>query len=130
MFYGSLILVCGLIVLIFKNEKNQVKLKQQSSEGEVEIEKLSLTDTYKCLWTLICKASIRKLVFVLVTIRIGSATENIIRLRLIDEGVSREVLTMLNLLLSPVFVVLPLILSRYLHGQKPFSLLIKFYNFK
>jgi len=131
--YGSLLLICGILVLIFKNETNLAKLnnKESNTEEQVEtIEIIQLTDTYKCIWTLISKTSIQKLIFVLITIRIGFATESIIRLRLIDEGVSREVLTMLNLLLSPLFVLLPLALNKYLHGQKPFSLIIKFYNFK
>jgi len=52
----------------------------------------------------------------------------IIRLRLIEEGVEKEKITLLGIMLSPLMVLLPLLLNKYMHGPKPLNLLLDTYG--
>ena len=60
--------------------------------------------------------------------KIGFATEMIIRLRLIEEGVEKEKITILGILLSPLLVLLPLLLNKHMHGPKPLDILLDTYG--
>ncbi len=52
----------------------------------------------------------------------------IIRLRLIEEGVEKEKITLMGIMLSPLMVLLPVLLNKYMHGPKPMNLLLDTYG--
>jgi hypothetical protein len=64
--------------------------------------KLSMCSTYKTIKSILWIPSIRKLVFILLTIKIGIAMDSLTLLKLIENGVSKEKLSLLAIPLSPV----------------------------
>lgn len=54
----------------------------------------------------------------------------VIRLRLIEEGVEKEKITILGVMLSPLLILLPVLLNKYMHGPKPLNLVLDTYGFK
>lgn len=117
-----MLVACAVFILLFKSETNPRKLTEESSERH------SVAATYKLIWTLLCKRQVQTLIFVYLTVRIGFATEAVIRLRLIEEGVEKEKITILSIMLSPVMVALPVLLNKYLHGPRPLNLMLSTYG--
>ena len=62
--------------------------------------------------------------------KIGFASENVLRLKLLEEGVSRETITIIGILFSPLLFVLPFAIKRYVHSEKPLDLILNTYSLK
>ena len=120
--YGSMLVACALFILCFKSETNPRK------SGEERSDQYSVGGTYKLIWRLVCKREMRTLILVYLTVRIGFATEAVVRLRLIEEGVEKEKITILSIMLSPLMVILPVVLNKYLHGTRPLNLMLSTYG--
>ena len=82
--------VSTLLVMVFKREID-------SNE-----KKLSLASTYKTIKSILLIPSIKKLVLILLTVKIGFAMDSLNFLKLIEHGVSKEKLSLLAIPLSPV----------------------------
>jgi len=87
---GGLYFVSTILVMIFKKEVDSDEMK------------LSMCSTYKTIKSILWIPSIRKLVFILLTIKIGIAMDSLTLLKLIENGVSKEKLSLLAIPLSPV----------------------------
>ena len=87
---GGLYFVSTILVMIFKKEVDSDEMK------------LSTCSTYKTIKSILWIPSIRKLVFILLTIKIGIAMDSLTLLKLIENGVSKEKLSLLAIPLSPV----------------------------
>ena len=87
---GGLYFVSTMLVMIFKKEIDSDEMK------------LSMCSTYKTIKSILWIPSIRKLVLILLTIKIGFAMNSLTFLKLIEHGVSKEKLSLLAIPLSPV----------------------------
>jgi hypothetical protein len=58
------------------------------------------------------------------------ATEGAMRLKLVEAGVSREKISLLNVLLSPMLFILPIFISKMIKGSRPLNTFIRVYPFK
>jgi len=90
---GSLYFVSTILVMIFKKEVDSDEMK------------LSTCSTYKTIKSILWIPSIRKLAFILLTIKIGFAMDSLTFLKLIGNGVSKEKLSLLVIALSPVRMI-------------------------
>ena len=64
---------------------------------EIDEKKISLCSTYKTIKSILWIPCIRRLVFILLTMKIGFAMESLNMLKLIECGVSKEILTLMDL---------------------------------
>ena len=87
---GGLYFVSTILFMIFKKEIDSDEMK------------LSMCSTYKTIKSILWIPSMRKLVFILLTIKIAFAMDSLMFLKLIEYGVSKEKLVFLFILLTPV----------------------------
>jgi PAT family acetyl-CoA transporter-like MFS transporter 1 len=87
---GVFFFVSTILLMIFKKEVDSDEMK------------LSMCSTYKTIKSILWIPSMRRLVFLLLTIKIGFAMDSLMILKLIDLGVSKEKLVFLFILLTPV----------------------------
>ena len=127
--FGSISILTSIMVLLFKNEYNLKKLQIESERliierHEMESKNRSIWQTYKIIWKILCIKPIRILVILMATFRFSFWTESVIRLKLVENGFTREKLSLMGILLSPILTLIPIILSKFLKGPKP----LKFFN--
>jgi hypothetical protein len=63
-------------------------------------------------------------------IKIALATESVIRLKLIEQGVSKEKLSLLGIFVTPLLSLIPIFFRKYTNTNKPLSFLCRTYIFK
>lgn len=127
--YGSVSIFTSIMVLFFKNEYNLKKLKINSErliieKHEIESKKRSIWQTYRIIWNILCIKPIRILVILMSTFRFSFWTESVIRLKLVENGFTREKLSLIGIVLSPILTVIPIVLSKFLKGPK----LLQYFN--
>uniref|UniRef100_A0A2S2P6J7 Acetyl-coenzyme A transporter 1 n=1 Tax=Schizaphis graminum TaxID=13262 RepID=A0A2S2P6J7_SCHGA len=111
-------MVITTMIAIFKTEKDNTQ-----EDGYV---RLNISKTYSLLWDIIKLPSIRILATALLTARIGfAATDSISVLKLIEAGISKEDIMVINTAMYGVKMILPLIIAKYTSGPKPLSLYLK-----
>jgi PAT family acetyl-CoA transporter-like MFS transporter 1 len=125
-------LITTTLIMIFKKEGDDSVNKIEITEEEECLESLNnyedhltIKSTYLLMWELLKITPFRKLTFILITMRIAFATENMFVLKLIEFGVPRETISLLGIPLIPLQVLLPLLVSRITNGPRPLSFLIK-----
>ena len=130
-FFGIVYLVSTTLVMIFKKENDtQVATADQpASEHSIE-DDLSIRDTYRLMWKIVWLVPIKKLIIVLMTVKIAFASDTMSYLKMIDSGVPKDKLALLAVPLTPLQIVLPLLISRYTNGPKPFNLFIQSIPFR
>ncbi|CAI6365998.1 unnamed protein product [Macrosiphum euphorbiae] len=116
--WGILFMLITTMIAIFKKEKDNTL-----EDGYV---KLNISKTYSLLWDIMKLPSIRILAIALLTARIGfAATDSISTLKLIDAGVSKDDIMVINTAMYVVKMIIPLIIAKYTSGPKPLSLYLK-----
>ncbi|CAF0929729.1 unnamed protein product [Brachionus calyciflorus] len=133
--FGCLSIVVSLIVLVFKTEHNEKRINVESEcsitdSRDNQFVKQSILNTYKTIWKILLIKPIRILITLVLTLRITFSTESIIRLKLVENGFSREKLSLMKIILSPIFICVPIILSRFTKGPEPLFLFRRFIAFK
>ncbi len=128
--FGYLFVVSTTLLMVFKRESDQTTTSSlpisNSDAKRINIEdNLSIKGTYKLMWKLVSIFPVQQLIFILLTVKIGFATESMIGLKLIEYGVPREKLSLLAVPLSPLHVILPLFISKYSNGPEPLTLFMK-----
>lgn len=121
----SVLYVCGLIficvttlIAIFKKE-NDCRL-------ELEHVKLNVTQNYSLLCDILKLPSIRILAVALLTAKVGfSVTDTVTYLELVDAGVSKDDITVINTGMFVVKIIIPLVTAKYTSGPKPMSIYLK-----
>lgn len=131
-FFGIVFLVTTTLVMLFKHEKDNSEQPESKKSREKKSfeENLTVTGTYKMMWRILWLEPIKKLVIILMTVKIGFAVESMSYMKLIEFGVPKEKLGLLAVPLTPIQLILPLYLSRYTNGPKPFDLYIKSIPFR
>jgi PAT family acetyl-CoA transporter-like MFS transporter 1 len=113
-FFGIVFLITTTLVWIFKREIDN------NDEKDKQID-LSMIDSYKVAWSVLCLKPILKLALILFSTRLAFATESMSYLKLIEVGVSKETLGLLAVPLAPLQILLPFIISRKLNSSDPFK---------
>lgn len=120
-FFGIVFIVSTTLLLLFKREVNQ-----HNSEEE----EFTVKETYKQMWKIIWLAPIKKLALILLTVKLCFAADSLSYLKLIEAGVPKEKLGLLAVPLAPLQIILPLLISKYTNGPKPFNFFIRAIPFR
>lgn len=117
-FWGIVFIITTTLVWLLKAEVD--------SEGnESDEPDFGLGGTYMMLFRLLNMDSIKKLIIVLLTCKIGfAAADSLTVLKITEAGVPKEKLALLSIPLTPVQVFLPLYISRYTAGAKPMDVFL------
>lgn len=117
-FFGLVFIVSTTMILLFKKETNQY------NEESIEIN-LSINDTFKLLLKIINLEPVKKLLLILFTCKIAFATHSIRSLKMIEAGVPKETLGLINGYFQFVQILTPIFIGRYLDLNKPMELFLK-----
>ena len=113
-FWGWVMLFTTLGVAFFKSEK-----------AEKHDTDLTIAETYRQMWAVFRLPSIMSLSVVLLTSKIGfAAAESVAPLKLVEYGLQKEKLALLTPILIPLGIVIPILLSRFSSGDKPWNLFL------
>uniref|UniRef100_A0A0N5C9I5 Acetyl-coenzyme A transporter 1 n=1 Tax=Strongyloides papillosus TaxID=174720 RepID=A0A0N5C9I5_STREA len=154
LFWGAIFFITTTLVLFFKKEvdhskddsevehkKHDVSLESNNiknnnlttiavKEDEEEIE-LGVGETYLMLFKIILLKPMLLLLFVLFTNKLSfAATYSTTFLKLVDAGVKKEDISMLNVFLSPLSFILPIFVGKFTVGDYPLNLLLYAYPFR
>ncbi|XP_025194188.1 acetyl-coenzyme A transporter 1-like isoform X2 [Melanaphis sacchari] len=103
-----------------------VTMEQKDCSLEDDHIKLNTFQNYRLLWDICKLPSIQIFAIALLTVRVGfAATDSVSPLKLIDAGVSKDDMMIINTSMFLVKIILPLIIARYTSGPKPMSLYLK-----
>jgi len=121
-FFGIVFIVSTTLVMIFKKEVND--------HVEEDEEEFTVKETYFQMWKILWLAPVKKLILILMTVKLCFAADSLSYLKLIEAGVPKEKLGLLAIPLAPLQVILPLVISKYTNGPKPFNFFIKAIPFR
>ncbi|XP_050521728.1 acetyl-coenzyme A transporter 1-like isoform X2 [Daktulosphaira vitifoliae] len=117
-FWGFVFLFATTLVAIFKHEKDQ--------SVEADHHHLNIVQTYKLLGDIMRLPSVKSLSIILLTAKVGfSAVDAVSSLKIIDKGVPKDDLAMIGLLIIPLQIILPVLISKYTSGSKPMNVYLK-----
>jgi len=113
----GVLMILVSIMLIFKREESTV-----SDEDEYELfgstRSEKIKNAYQCLWKLIHLSPIKQLGFVLIIIRLPfSCVDRLTQLKLIEAGVSKEMMALLSPLNMGLSFAMPVIISGMIYGM-------------
>ncbi|XP_022162906.1 acetyl-coenzyme A transporter 1-like [Myzus persicae] len=121
--WGILFILITTLVGLFKKEKD--------NSFEDDSEKIKVVQNYLLLWDILKLPSVRILAILMITSKIGyAATDNVSTLKLMDAGVSKEDLSIIDSVMSGVNIITPFIIGKYTSGPKPMSLFLKIVPFR
>ncbi|VVC28212.1 Major facilitator superfamily domain,Acetyl-coenzyme A transporter 1 [Cinara cedri] len=119
-FWSFSFMIITTLVGVFKREK--------TAGSENEDVKINIFQSYRLLWEIIKLPSVGLLMMILLTMRIGfTATDAVSNLKLMDAGVSRDDITMINISMYSFKFFIPLLASKYTSGLKPMSAFLNLY---
>ncbi len=121
-YWGIAFLVATTLVAIFKKENDD----DASASAEHQEPDLGLAETYALLWKIVCLPMMPTMIVVLLTSKMGfSAADSVTSLKLIEQGVPKDKLSMLAIPIIPMQIFLPLVISRYTGGSRPLDVWLK-----
>jgi len=107
------------LIAIFKQEKNTGEIK---GEDVTEEPSLGLVETYRVLWKIIRNPRIPVYSFFLLTHGMGyAAVEAMTSLKLVERGVPKAKIALLEIPMIPVKIILTLFLTRFTIGPRPMN---------
>jgi len=119
------------VIVIFSVTTITGIFKIEKCSREYEFEKISIIQSYKLLWDILKLPRIQVLSLALLTARIGfSTTEAVSSFKLIDAGLSQDIIVLINSLMFAVKFVMPFFVSKYVTGPKPMSYYMKWTPFR
>jgi PAT family acetyl-CoA transporter-like MFS transporter 1 len=123
-FFGIIFIVSTTLILILKKEtNNHLNEDDLNDKGG-----LSISSTFCLLGKILQLSCIKKLLFVLITCRIAFGTTIIRSLKLIEAGVPKEKLGLINAPFQLVQIFTPVFLSKLVDLRyKPLDLFLKIY---
>ncbi|XP_060866110.1 acetyl-coenzyme A transporter 1-like isoform X2 [Metopolophium dirhodum] len=112
--WGTLFTVITTLIAIFKNEKDN-----RLEDNHI---KLNTFQSYKLLWDILNLPSVKILAIALLTMMIGFAsTDSVVNLKLIDAGVPKDNIMIIQTGMYAVKIIIPVIAVKYTSGPKPIS---------
>ena len=117
MFFWSIIFfISTTLVMMFKKEKCDIASSDQSG---------GVYATYKQLFQILSLPNVMQYVIILLTCKMSAASENIVGLKLIEHGVSKESLAIMAVPLTPLQIGLPLLIAKYTAGPRPLDFFLR-----
>jgi len=114
MFWGVVFLIATAAIGVFKKEVGE--------SVEPEEVSLGLIDTYKALWKMIRHPMLFKMIVFLTTYGLGvSAAESMSNLKLIEKGVPKDEIALLEIPMIFVKIFVTLFVTRFTVGQRPMN---------
>ncbi|CEF65746.1 Major facilitator superfamily domain, general substrate transporter and Acetyl-coenzyme A transporter 1 family-containing protein [Strongyloides ratti] len=130
-FWGFIFGLVTILVLIFKKEvDNSIEEKKNDEKNEDEENELELGigETYITLWKIITLKPMWILLLILFTNKFSfAASDNTTAIRLIESGMPKEDLAMMNVFLYPLQIFFPILIGKYIVGKNPLNLFIHAY---
>ncbi|RWS03454.1 acetyl-coenzyme A transporter-like protein [Dinothrombium tinctorium] len=106
LFWSIICFMVTTLVWIFKHETDAVE-----ESGEVE---LGIVKTYKMLWNILCLPTLRYFALILLTINIATAAaDSVTKLKLVEYGLKRENIGLMDLPILPLQLVLPWLVTKF-----------------
>ncbi|XP_031572070.1 acetyl-coenzyme A transporter 1-like [Actinia tenebrosa] len=119
-FWGIVFLITTTLIGLLKHERSEDEV-----HGE-QHEKKGILSTYKTLWTIITLPAVMKFIVILLTCKVGfAAADSVTGLKLVEAGIPKENLAMLAIPMVPIQILLPLYISKYTSGPKPFDVFLR-----
>lgn len=116
--WGIMFMSITTLIAIFKKEKD--------CSLEDNHVKLNTFQNYRLLWDICKLPSVQIFAMALLTVKVGfAATDSVSPLKLIDAGVSKDDMMIINTSMYVAKIILPLIIARHTSGPKPMSLYLK-----
>lgn len=116
-FWGAVFLIATTAVAVFKREVD--------ATADSEEVTLGLLDTYKHLWKMIQHPMLFKMILFLTTYGFGvSAAESMANLKLIEKGVPKEEIALLEIPMIFVKIFVTLFVTRFTVGPRPMNVWI------
>lgn len=119
-FFGAVYIISTTIILLMKNEKNS------KYETYLDEEK-SIKETYTSLWQILKLKPVRTFMFILLTCKIAFATTHVRTLKMIEAGVPKEKLGLMNAPFQIIQILTPIFFGKFINVNKPLSLFLKIY---
>lgn len=131
LFWGIVFLITTTGIAIFKKEKNTSSVAPESDEAVIAEPELGMVETYKILWKIIRHPLIPVMSIFLLTFGFGfAAAESITRLKLIEQGVPKEKIAMLEIPMIPVKIGFTLFITRFTVGPRPMNVWLGSFPFR
>jgi PAT family acetyl-CoA transporter-like MFS transporter 1 len=121
--WGIMFIIITSLIAIFKKEKD--------NRLEENYVKLNVIQNYLLLWDILKLPSIQIFALTLLTAKIGfAATDNVSILKLIDAGVSKDDIMIINTAMFVIKAIIPLIVGKYTSGPKPMTIYLNIAPFR
>lgn len=119
-FFGAVFILSTTLILFLKRENDE------TDDGSPN-QNLSIAQTFKLLWNILKLSPVQKFCFILFTCKIAFATYSARYLKLIEAGVPKETLGLINGGFQIIMILTPLLVGRFLNLGKPLFLFFKTY---
>ena len=117
-FWGVVFLIATIVIAVFKKE----------GDDKDQTETLGLFDNYKALWQMLRHPTLFKFLLFLITYGVGfSAAESMSNLKLIEKGVPREEIALMEIPMIFVKIFVTLFVSKFTVGPCPMNVWIVTY---
>lgn len=123
-FFGFIFIASTTLILLFKKEKNL------NYDHDDLNDDLSIHLTFKSLWEIIRLVPIQRFLIILFTCKIAFATSIVRSFKLIEAGVSKEKLGLMNAPFHVIQILTPVLIGKIIDMNKPFDLFIKVYPWR
>jgi PAT family acetyl-CoA transporter-like MFS transporter 1 len=123
-FFGVVFIVATTLILLFKKETDQIN---DNSDVDSLENNLSITLMFRLLYKIIKLVPVQKLLIILFTCKIAFATHYVRSLKLIEAGVPKESLGLLNAQFQLVQLMTPILIGKCLDLNKPLDFFLKIY---
>ncbi|CAF1057748.1 unnamed protein product [Brachionus calyciflorus] len=122
-FFGVVFIVSTTLILFFKQEKNNYK--DESLESN-----LSISETFGLLTKIVKLEPVQQLLLILFTCKIAFATSSIRTLKMIEVGVPKETLGLINGYFQFIQILTPIFAGKLYDLSKPLEAFYKIYSIR
>jgi hypothetical protein len=119
--FGLIFLVTSISILLFKRENNsfqRIEVKTTEIRIKEAHSKISLGSTYIMIWKIIKLVPVKKLAFILMTANLAFITSHVTFLKLVENGVTKELQTLLTIPLTLISIIWTFAISSYINETK------------
>jgi MFS transporter, PAT family, solute carrier family 33 (acetyl-CoA transportor), member 1 len=106
-------------------ERGEAQAKAKGEEAGEEEKDLGVAGTYRAMWTVLNKPAVLALCVLLLTSKVGfAAADALAGLKLQERGLRKEALAAMGVVVAPVALVVPALVAKYTHGERPMDVFL------